>query len=148
VLRSSDAGVTWSVVLRDAPCQLWNIAGTPDGRSIYAAGNCGTVAWSEDHGSTWSSTGAAWRATSDRRTVPVRGVYLSSAGRRYFALDYEVCASVYVVDNLESRGGCEPLPWREYDGGGRSVGSPLGVWGAGDDDVWVYGVGSMLWRRR
>jgi photosystem II stability/assembly factor-like uncharacterized protein len=146
ILRSMDAGATWSVVLRDAPCQLWQITGTPDGAAVHATGNCGTIAGTLDRGATWRTTGAAWRGTSTNAMFPIRGVWVAPAGHTQFALDREVCESVWVVENVSSQGYCESLPWRDHGNGARSIASPTGMWGDGDD-VWVYGAAGFLWRR-
>ena len=52
------------------------------------------------------------------------------------------------ICTMAPRSGCEPLPWRTYGNGGRGIASPLGMWGEADDDIWVFGVASFLWRRR
>jgi len=155
VLRSSDAGDSWQTVVAGAPGQLWSVWGTPDGASVTAAGNSGTVVSTTDHGTSWTTSGAP----SSGADFQISGVWVSPRGTSYFLPsgrrfptdpaaggNPRICTSVSVSQEgaagviLTSTGGCQVLP---PDRG--AYASAQGVWGTGDDDIWVVGASGFIW---
>ena len=154
VLHSSDGGMTWQNVAAAAtPCMLWRVSGTADGATVYAVGDCGSVASTTDHGATWSRSGAVSAgeayAINDVWVSPTGTSYLLPAGRGYGGPaspgDYHVCRAVDVIDNgvlVSQSTGCELLPPKNG-----SISSPIAIWGTTDDDVWTVGGYTPLWHR-
>jgi photosystem II stability/assembly factor-like uncharacterized protein len=151
VLHSSDAGVSWQTVADAATaCLLWHVSGTPDGATVYVAGNCGSVAHTTDHGASWSRSGTAAVGYDD---FEISDVWVSPTGTSYLLedgsgfnpatpADQHVCRAIDVEPFIMGTAGCERLP----PSGGFSA-SPAGVWGTADDDVWIVSSSSILWHR-
>jgi photosystem II stability/assembly factor-like uncharacterized protein len=153
VLRSSDGGATWqNIAGASTACILWRVSGTADGATVYAVGDCGSVASTTDHGATWTISGA----TRAGENYGVSDVWVSPTGTSYLVLDgrgwnpnsadQHVCRGVEVGDNgalVAVSTGCEVLP----PSSSGSSSSPLAIWGTTDDDVWVAGVYTPLWHR-
>ena len=155
VLRSSDAGDSWQTVVAGAPGQLWSVWGTPDGASVTAAGNSGTIVSTTDHGTSWTTSGApssgadlqisgVWVSPARDELLPPVGAQISAdpaAGG-----NQRICTSVSVSQEgaggviLTSTGGCQVLP---PDRG--AYATAQGVWGTGDDDIWVVGASGFIW---
>jgi photosystem II stability/assembly factor-like uncharacterized protein len=148
ILHSADGGDTWQDILDSLTCPLWSVSGTSDGANVSAAGDCGTVAITTDHGLTWATSGVS----AARGDFGIKGVWVSPTGTSYFLPfgdgfysdpfhAYSVCRSVQVNDRFVATGGCEMLP--RYMGG---TSSPTAIWGTSDDDIWV--TGEFLWHHR
>ena len=154
VLHSSDSGMTWQNVVDAATaCLLWRVSGTEDGATVYAVGDCGSVASTTDHGTTWSISGAVSAgedyAINDVWVSPTGTSYLLPEGRGFTGLGlsngYSVCRAVDLEDNgvtIITSTGCQRLP----PNGGFSS-SPIAIWGTSDDDVWTVGSYTPLWHR-
>jgi photosystem II stability/assembly factor-like uncharacterized protein len=153
VLRSTDGGATWQKVAgTTTACLLWRVSGTADGATVYAVGDCGSIASTTDHGATWTLSGAVSAGgnygISDVWVSPIGTAYLVQDGRGWnlTGADQHVCHDIEVGDNgvlIASSTGCEVLP--PTSGGFSS--SPLAIWGTTDDDVWVVGAYTPLWHR-
>jgi hypothetical protein len=157
ILHSADGGDTWQPILGGLACALWSVSGTSDGANISAAGDCGTVAISTDHGATWSTSGV----NPPPKDYAITGVWVSPTGTSYFLpagsgfeVDpfgpYLVCQSVQVTDTgnggaFAATAGCEPLPPYTDGQGSSATSSPTAIWGTSDDDIWVTGL--FLWHR-
>jgi photosystem II stability/assembly factor-like uncharacterized protein len=155
ILRSSDAGDSWQTVVTGAPGQFWSVWGTPDGTSVTAVGNSGAIASTNDHGASWTTSGAP-ASGSD---FQISGVWVSPRGTTYFlpsgrrfpsdpttSGNQRICASVSVSEEgaggmiLTSTGGCQILP--PENGASATANS---VWGTTDDDIWVVGAYGFIW---
>jgi photosystem II stability/assembly factor-like uncharacterized protein len=158
VLRSTDAGETWNAVISEAPCQFWHVAGTDDARAVYAAGNCGTLAWTADHGASWTTTGAASQYNRNDIDVSIGGVWTSPqpaapllipklSDSTFFAVQDDVCRWVDVEDSFTDKIGCEHLPPRSVASGTETA-TVKGLWGKSEHDLWAFSALGLLWHRR
>jgi hypothetical protein len=153
ILHSTDGGEIWERVLDGLACTLWSVSGTADGASVSAAGDCGTIAATTDHGATWSKSGLS----NPTRELGIKGVWMSPTGASHFLVSgegfylepfhaYDVCQSVDVDDHGAGTGGCEELPPYTFSSGSMETSTPLAIWGTSDDDIWATGI--YLWHRR
>jgi len=140
VLHSSDEGLTWQTMTA-APCPLWHVSGVPDGTAVYAAGSCGTIAWTTDHGASWSTTGDP----AVGNVLELTSVAVSPGGVPCFTSPSGIVGWVVASASGWSARGVESLPARLYEGGTAVRTTPLGLWFDSDGSPWAVGSSGFLW---
>jgi len=144
VLHSTDGGLSWTRVATASTGALWNVWGTPDGRTVYAGGAAGTMAWTTDGGATWQSSGLP----APNSLFDLDDVWVSpgSAGP-FFASPEAIVRGVRTLpDGGPAAYDVEALPPNPATDTTRYL-NAFAIWGTGDDDVWAVGPGGALWHR-
>jgi photosystem II stability/assembly factor-like uncharacterized protein len=148
VLHSADGGETWRAVVTDVACTLYHVSGTADGSVVWASGACGSLAWTEDGGASWSTMGS--RAMREPKYT-LGGVWVSPTGTPCFGVEHRstsepgtsVCSRLVVRDDQFAPLSCAHLPTRQG-----TLARPTALWGTSDDDIWAYAGAGLLWHKQ
>jgi hypothetical protein len=137
LLRSTDAGASWTPAPVSVQGVLWNVWGTPDGRAVVAAGAGATVAGTFDHGVSWvtESRPASGLALTDVWVGP-------GDGSLFYASDGGLIRDVLFDCNGSMRVVYEPLP--PAPDASRATAA---IWGSSSGDVWAVGPGGAIRHR-
>lgn len=76
ILKTTDGGVTWSVVFTDPNTDVWNSMSSPDGITIRGGGMLGWLYESSNSGSSWTS--------ATQLTYPGYGMYFSTPTHGFY----------------------------------------------------------------
>jgi photosystem II stability/assembly factor-like uncharacterized protein len=135
LLRSVDGGKTWVVEISNPGGVLRSVWGTPDARTVLAAGAHASIALTGNHGESWYVDGRAGLLDFD-------GVWVGPLGAFFFASPAGVVRSI----DYDCRGpvtfSMEQVPAAADGSKGTSA-----VWGPSSDDVWAVGPGGAIRHR-
>jgi photosystem II stability/assembly factor-like uncharacterized protein len=140
VLHSTDGGKTWAEVAMSAPAVLWNVWGTPDGASVYAAGEGASLVFTLDHGTTWYVEGRAEGASS----LDLVDVWVAPGdAAAFFASSIGIVRSIrYLPNNGPIQFASETLP---APAGGPAPAAA--IWGSDGSNIWACGPAGTVWHR-
>jgi photosystem II stability/assembly factor-like uncharacterized protein len=140
MFHSVDGGQAWNELNVTPTGPLWNISGTPDGNKVYAAGAGASLAWTFDHGATWT-------ARSQLGSPPaydLADVWVAPGdGALFFATSKGLVVDVEYKDTGSVSLTYETLP--VGDDGSQDLAA---VWGRGSGDAWAVGPGGTLRHRQ
>jgi photosystem II stability/assembly factor-like uncharacterized protein len=137
MFHSPDGGQTWTEIDVSPTGPLWKVSGTPDGQKVYAAGAGASLAWTADHGATWT-------ARSRLGALDLADVWVAPGdGALFFATQSGLVVDIEYQDSGSAQLRYESLP--AGDDGSQSIAA---IWGRGSGDAWAVGPGGTLRHRQ